>query len=59
MAVVDRLEALNERHRKLEIILSEEMARPSADTIILSDIKRQKLALKDEMRSLENLVENP
>lgn len=53
MAVNERLEALSERHKKLEIVLSEEMARPSHDPLVITDLKRQKLAIKDEIRHLE------
>lgn len=53
MNIDARLESLGERHRNLEGIIEEEMRRPTCDDLRISDLKRQKLAIKDEMRNLE------
>lgn len=52
MAVNERLNSLGERHRNLEATIAEEMRRPSYDDLRVLDLKRQKLAIKDEISSL-------
>jgi len=44
-----RLDALNTRHVELEGRLQDETARPLPDTSLIAALKRQKLAIKDEM----------
>ena len=53
MNIDARLHSLDERHRSLETLIEEEMRRPSHDDLKLTDLKRQKLAIKDEMLTLE------
>lgn len=53
MNIDARLTSLDERHQTLEGLIEEEMRRPIQDQIKLHDLKRQKLAIKDEMFSLE------
>lgn len=52
MSVAAHLAELTEKHRSLERRIEEEMARPSADSIKISQWKREKLRLKDEMLKL-------
>ncbi|MEE4211681.1 MAG: DUF465 domain-containing protein [Parvularcula sp.] len=52
MAVDARLSSLGERHKHLESLIDDEMRRPVADENRLHSLKRQKLAIKDEMYSL-------
>ena len=52
MTVAERITALRERHSVLDRQLEEEEARPLPDSTVLHDIKRQKLALKDEISRL-------
>jgi hypothetical protein len=44
-----RLDALNSRHTELETLLEHETARPMPDSSLIATLKRQKLAIKDEM----------
>ena len=53
MSIEARLETLEERHQALETALQEERSFASADDQRISEIKRQKLAIKDEMLSLQ------
>ena len=52
MSVAAHLAELTEKHRSLERKIEEEMARPSADNVKISQWKREKLKLKDEMLKL-------
>lgn len=53
MKIDARLESLSERHRAIEGLIEEEMRRPMYDDLRLADLKRRKLAIKDEMSDLE------
>ncbi|KAA5606479.1 DUF465 domain-containing protein [Roseospira marina] len=44
-----RMDALNTRHTELEARLDSESSRPQPDTSLIATLKRQKLAIKDEM----------
>lgn len=52
MSLEDRVKALQDRHADLERILEDEESRPLPDNVMLHDIKRQKLAIKDEIERL-------
>lgn len=56
MTLDAHLEELSEKHRALEQKIEQEMARPSADTLKITEMKRQKLRLKDEMERLKQSV---
>ncbi len=49
MAETVNLAQMTEQHRLLENQIIEEMARPMADSLKISKLKRQKLRLKEEM----------
>ena len=53
MAVEARIRELGVRHQTLEREIQDEMSRPAADAMRLSELKRQKLKLKEEMESLK------
>jgi len=53
MAVSAHLESLSSKHSELEALIKEEMRSPSPDTLRISYLKKQKLALKDEMNHLQ------
>ncbi len=53
MSVQDRIEALREQHASLERALDEEVHRPLPNNEAITDLKRQKLRIKDELFSLE------
>lgn len=52
MAIEDRLEQLDNRHRDLDQMIRSEISHPSSDDLHLASLKRKKLALKDEIESL-------
>ena len=53
MTLAAHLAELSEKHRMLELKIQEEMARPGADDTRISQWKREKLKLKDEMTKLQ------
>jgi hypothetical protein len=52
MAVEARIRELGLRHQTLEREIEDEISRPAADNMRLTELKRQKLRLKEEMESL-------
>ena len=54
MAVSAHLAELAERHRMLEKKIEEALMHPSVDTLEISQLKREKLKLKDAMARLKN-----
>jgi hypothetical protein len=54
MSLQDRIEALKEKHASLERAIDEENARPLPNDDAISDLKRQKLRIKDEIFQLES-----
>ncbi len=54
MSSLDRIEELRAQHRNLEQALGLEIARPAPNTDAITDLKRQKLRIKDEIALLEH-----
>jgi hypothetical protein len=52
MSLQDRIETLRTKHADLEIALRHEIARPLPDEQSLTDLKRQKLHIKDMIAEL-------
>ncbi len=52
MKVDEHIAALKAKHANLEEDLQQENRRPLPNSGVLSDIKRQKLRIKDEIRRL-------
>jgi len=52
LSTEQRIEALKAEHSKLENALEEEEGRPLPDSLAIASIKRQKLAIKDEIEQL-------
>jgi len=52
MAQAQRIESLKQRHETLERNLDQERTRPMPDSAAVAEIKRKKLAIKDEMKNL-------
>lgn len=52
MPLDSHIEQLELRHQELETKLEQIMAHPSADDREISEIKRQKLQIRDKIRSL-------
>jgi hypothetical protein len=53
MSLQDRIETLRDKHAALERALDEENRRPLPNQDAISDLKRQKLRIKDEIYQLE------
>jgi hypothetical protein len=54
MSLQDQIETLRARHRNLEEQIDHEVARPLPDANTITDLKRQKLRIKDEIALLEH-----
>ncbi len=52
MATDARIRELDARHEKLDHQITQEMKRPSADPLRITNLKKQKLKLKEEIESL-------
>jgi hypothetical protein len=55
MALDAHVNELSDKHRALEKQILYEMARPSADGLKLSRLKREKLQIKDEIEKLTHV----
>jgi hypothetical protein len=53
MSLQDHIEALKAKHAELERAIDEENKRPLPNQDAVSDLKRQKLRIKDEMFKLD------
>jgi len=49
MSLLDRVESLKAKHAALETALEDESRRPLPDSAALAELKRRKLAIKDEL----------
>ncbi len=54
MTLTVDLAELSEQHRLLEQKIREELARPSADDLQISQLKKEKLRIKDEILKLQS-----
>jgi len=52
MAVLDRVEALKAKHADLESKILEEENRPSPNELLIKELKREKLRIKDQIAGL-------
>jgi uncharacterized protein len=52
MALAQHLEMLRKRHTEIDLRILAEHARPSPDTKLLGQLKKQKLILKDDINRL-------
>jgi len=53
MTVEARIAELNQRHAKLEQNLTNELSHPSSDDTVITQLKRQKLRIKEEIERLK------
>ena len=53
MTATDRIHSLQARHATLEEKLDNESGRPLPDDVAIHDLKRRKLAIKDEIERLQ------
>lgn len=54
MSSQDNIEELRAQHRSLENTLDQEIHRPLPDPDLVTDLKRQKLRIKDRIAELEH-----
>jgi hypothetical protein len=54
MSTESHLAELEQRHAALEAQINEAMTHPSADTVEISELKKRKLHLKDEIARLKS-----
>jgi hypothetical protein len=52
MAMDDRIESLKTKHADLEQQITSENTKPHPDDILIADLKKQKLRIKDELARL-------
>ena len=57
MSTEAHLAELTEKHHALEAQIDKEMERPLADTLRLTELKRQKLRIKEEITRLKDQKE--
>jgi hypothetical protein len=50
----EQIKALHDKHAELETTIEEEENRPMPNSAVLQDLKRQKLAIKDQIADLEH-----
>lgn len=51
-SIEDRVQLLKQKHTEIESALKREEARPLPDSLTIATLKRQKLAIKDEIAGL-------
>jgi hypothetical protein len=54
MASASRIDELAEKHSDLEAAIEEELTHPSADSLRISEMKKEKLRIKEEITRLEH-----
>lgn len=53
-SLLERIETLRARHRSLEEAIDREVSRPLPNMEAVTDLKRQKLQIKDEIALIEH-----
>jgi hypothetical protein len=56
MSISTHLAELEQRHRALEDEISEALTHPSSDALLIAELKRRKLQVKDEIARLRQDV---
>ncbi|MDQ0997182.1 hypothetical protein QFZ34_002364 [Phyllobacterium ifriqiyense] len=56
MAIESHLETLERKHGALEKEISDAMLSPATDDLKISDLKRRKLVLKEQIEKIRTLV---
>lgn len=56
MALEAHITELGHKHKALDLKIEEEISRPTTDTTKVTELKRQKLLLKDEINRLKTTV---
>ena len=52
MAIESHIAELEEKHQKLEAEIKEELLHPGCSSLHITELKREKLRIKDELESL-------
>lgn len=56
MALTNHIEALRAKHQQFEMLIHDEMLRPSPDFSAITELKKNKLLVKEElMRCIDDL----
>ena len=55
MAIEDRLETLEDRRQALDALIRAETTRPGSSDLQVAALKRQKLALKDQIETMRRI----
>jgi len=58
MAIEQRLNELDTRHRELDFMIENESKHPSVDPMQLSAMKRQKLKLKEQIEAIRQSLDH-
>lgn len=58
MAFDSRIRELDARHRDLDAEIEEEIRHPAADPLHITEMKRQKLKIKEQIESLRHQLSN-
>lgn len=58
MAVQAHLAELSDKHDRLDQRIAEELTRPLSDTVKLTELKRKKLMLKEQIHKLQRVGAN-
>ncbi len=54
VSTTDRIEVLKQKHASLEVALEDENNRPMPNSSVVAKLKREKLAIKDELQRLDS-----
>ncbi|PIE15428.1 MAG: DUF465 domain-containing protein [Rhodobacterales bacterium] len=52
MSMSSHLEELRKKHKELSDLVEQEQRRPGSDDLVIADLKKQKLHLKEEIERL-------
>ncbi len=56
MTIEARVRELDQRHQSLKSIIAREERSPSVDSLYLTDLKRKKLKLKEEIERIRSMM---
>lgn len=56
MAIESHLETLERKHGALEKEISDALLSPASDDLMISDLKRRKLVLKEQIEKIRTIV---
>jgi hypothetical protein len=54
MGLESHIQELSDKHHKLDELIQDELHRPHPDDLLLSDLKKRKLRLKEEIERLRH-----